>query len=124
MNRRNALKYGGGLGLGTLAGCASLQGMIFGRIPKKYKIQNDRHTSVEVEVAIEGDHKQLLSKTFTLAANKSLSQKWPNTKAETYTIEATVDGISSASTFNPADWKKRHTPIIRVFSDGVEVNLN
>ncbi|WP_254547421.1 hypothetical protein [Halomarina pelagica] len=120
MRRRAILTRSGLVGAVSLAGCI---GSIFGTVPKEFKVRNDRDEAAEVLVTIIGDDREVFSKRYRLASGQIVSEKWPDVGAETYTIVATVDGFTSAFTFDPADWSRRHTPVVRIFETGVDVEV-
>lgn len=93
--------------------------MVLGKRPKSFEIRNDRRSAVDASVVIEGDDSAILSESYRVRGNEERSYSWPDAKADTYTIEASVGDDETAFTFSPSDWNQRQTPVIRVFDGGV-----
>jgi hypothetical protein len=121
MDRRQALHGIGSSALVGLAGCTSIQGVILGKVPKKFEIQNKTSSSITVDIQIEADNKIVLDESYRIPANDSIDKPWPQAEATTYTIAAIALNDESAFTFDPSDWKQRHTPIVLITENGVEV---
>ena len=119
MRRRRVCCLAGLAGLHTLSGCAAIRGAVFGKRPKSFEIRNDRRRAVDVSVVIEGDEDEISSESYRVRANEEQSYSWPDAKAETYTIAASVGDDETAFTFSPSDWNHRQTPVIRVFDGGL-----
>ena len=132
MYRRTALQS---VSLGILAlltGCASVQGMLFGKVPESYKIRNDSSKKVDLQVTIlairgvdgEVATETLSSETFELSSGEKASAPWPKENVETYRIEAkTSTGEETAYSSSPSLWNRRHTPFIRVSREGVAISV-
>ena len=132
MHRRTVLQSGSLGILALLTGCASLQGTLFGKVPKSYKTHNDSASKVDLQVAIlavrtidgEVATETLSSQTFELSPGQKVSAPWPTENVETYRIEAkTSASEETAYSFSPSLWNSRHTPFIRVSKEGVAVSV-
>lgn len=121
MNRRTFVAGFGSFSLCGTAGCTRIPGGFFDNTPRKFEIQNDSNISATIEVRIDASGEQVLQGSYMVPAGETVTKSWPGSDVETYKI--TVTGMSDESIygFDPADWGKRHTPLILITEDGVEV---
>lgn len=124
MKRREALAGASTTVLGGITGCTEIQGMLFGKTPKKFKIENETASPQTVRIQIEADDQIILTESYEVPARRTIREQWPDADATTYTISASTADDEHAFTFDPADWKKRHTPLVFISQNGVEVFIN
>ena len=123
MERR---RFQAGLSAGVIAGtagCAEIQGAVLGTTPEQFEIENEMDARKTVDVRIEADDELVLDERWKIEASIAVTKPWPDAKATTYRLWATVGDEYTGMAFDPADWKKRQTPLVSIANGGVGVSV-